>query len=137
MATAHRLPLGGRTGEVELEESGTFVTNAALAYLLSEEPRNRALAKQWALQMCEMPSGEAANYGFGPYIAGLARASGYAEFDDDERHRLRPHIAQTVHLLYLGSFQGQPQRQWWAGCRLHHDQWIARGLWRGSACHCQ
>ena len=66
--------VGGRTAEVELEESGNFVTNAALAYLVSGEARHLALAKRWALQMCKMPQGAADNYGFGPYIAGLARA---------------------------------------------------------------
>jgi hypothetical protein len=119
----------GRTTEVELEESGIFVTNAALAYVLSQEKRHLDLAKQWALRMCEVPQEEADNYGFGPYVAGLARAYDwlYAEFEPTERLRLRDHIAKIVRLLYLGSFPNHPQSQWWAECHLHHDHWIPTG----------
>src|SRR3954447_16813396 len=60
-----------RTTEVELEESGIFVTNAALAYVLSQQTRYLDLAKQLALRMCEVPQEQPDNYGFGPYVAGL------------------------------------------------------------------
>ena len=118
-----------RTKEVILEEAGTFLTNAALAYVLSREERHLNLAKAWALKMCEVPKESPNNYGFGPYVAGLARAYDwlYPHFDTTERARLRAHITNIAGGLYLGSFQNTPESQWWAECHLHHDHWIPTG----------
>jgi hypothetical protein len=64
----------GSGNEVILEESGAFVTNFALAYVISGDNEHIELARRGALAMCELPRGELPNYGLGIYAAGLARA---------------------------------------------------------------
>jgi hypothetical protein len=118
-----------RTTEVELEESGIYVTNAALAYVISHDRDHLDLARRWALMMCEVPQGSPDNYGFGLYVAGLARAYDWLhdDLEPPERARIRDHIARVVRLLYLGSFAGTAASHWWAEAQLHHDHWVATG----------
>jgi hypothetical protein len=112
--------------EVALEECGAFVTNAALAFVLSRRVDDRELARGWALAMCELPRAERRNYGLGIYAAGLARAYDwlYDEWSDSERLRLREHLAWLVHQLCEGSIPGHERAHWWADAHLHHDFWI-------------
>ena len=63
--------LVGKGDEVLLEQCGAFLTNAALAYVLSEQQTHFELARRWALEMCRLERGK---YGLGSYAAGLARA---------------------------------------------------------------
>ena len=115
--------------EVVLEQSGAFVTNAALAHVLSREARHLELAQRWALAMCEVPRGELRNYGLGIYAAGLARAYDwlYEQWSDSERKRIREHLARLLRQLYMGSFPGSDNAHWWADAHLHHDHWIPVG----------
>jgi Domain of unknown function (DUF4962) len=112
--------------EVVLEECGAFVTNAALAFVLSGSDEHLALARRWALAMAEVPRGELRNYGLGLYLAGLARAYDwlYDTWSAVERARLRDHLARHVRHLYEGTVPGQPASHWWAGAHLHHDLWV-------------
>ena len=118
-----------RTKEVVLEGAAAFLTNVALACVLSQKERYLKLAKSWALAMCDVPAGAPNNYGFGPYVAALGRAYDwlFEQFDPTEQKRLRDHIARVAEGLYLGSFQNTPASQWWAECHLHHDHWLPTG----------
>lgn len=115
--------------EVVLEQSGAFVTNAALAFVLSREPDHLELARRWTLGMCEVPRGPLRNYGLGIYAAGLARAYDwlYPNWSDSQRKRIRDHLAGLVGQLYLGSLADSGKTHWWADAHLHHDHWIPVG----------
>ena len=115
--------------EVMLEESGAFVTNAALAYVISGERQHLHLARRWALAMTEVPKTELRRYGLGIYAAGLARAYDwlYDEFTDEERQKIREHLARLVLEVYHGSIPGHERQQWWADATMHHDHWIPVG----------
>lgn len=118
-----------KLNEVVLEQAGAFVTNAALAFVLSEKAEHLELARRWTLAMCEVPRGELRNYGLGIYAAGLARAYDwlYREWTDSERGRIRDHLAGLVRELYLGSIPESGKTHWWADAHLHHDHWIPVG----------
>src|SRR5205823_5659045 len=86
----------GAWNEVLLEECGAFVTNAALAAVVTGERADLAIARRWALAMSEV--GPLPNYGLGTYAAGLARTYDwlYDFWSDSERERLRQHLAGLV-----------------------------------------
>ncbi len=115
--------------EVALEETAAFVTNAALAFVLSDEDKHLEISKRWALQMCELPQGGLRNYGLGVYAAGLARAYDwlFEHWSAEERERIRDHLSHLVRQVYLGSFPRHQKRHWWADAHLHHDFWIPVG----------
>jgi len=115
--------------EVLLEESGAFVTNAALACALSGKAEHRELARRWTLAMCQVPRAPLKNYGLGIYAAGLARSYDWLHeiWTAAERARIRDHLARLVRELYLGSFPGTEHERWWADAHLHHDHWIPVG----------
>jgi hypothetical protein len=112
--------------EVILEECAAFVTNAALAAVVSGEVAHRDLARKWALAMCDLPRGDLANYGLGLYAAGLARAYDWLHDDwsDPERDRMVGHLSRLVESLHAGSFAETERAHWWAGAHLHHDFWV-------------
>jgi|GEM_PF-2344639 len=116
-------------GEVELEQSAAFVTNAALAAVLSGKPGHVELARTWALGMCASSSGAEDNYALGLYAAGLARAYDWLfdEWNGDERRTLRNSLARMAARVHAGSFPGTRQSSWWAGLHLHHDFWVPTG----------
>jgi len=116
----------GTLNEVQLETAGAFVTNAALAAVLTEDPQIVALAKSWALRMARGAALRPRNYGYGAYAAGLARAYDWlhAEFNDQEKETIRGTLARLAGALYKGSFRERRSHFWWAGCYLHHDFWI-------------
>jgi len=115
--------------EVLLEESGAFVTNAALGCVVSGKAEHRELARRWTLAMCRVPRAPLKNYGLGIYAAGLARSYDwlYETWTAAERARIRDHVARLVRELYLGSFPGTEHERWWANAHLHHDHWIPMG----------
>jgi len=115
--------------EVALEQSGAFVTNVALAYILSQRQEYLQLCRKWIVQMLDYPRNEVRNYGFGIYAAGLARVYDwlYHHLSGDERDMLRTNLATLVRRLYQGSIPGTRGQLWWAKAYIHHDHWIPVG----------
>ena len=118
--------LTGKGDEVLLEQCGTFLTNAALAFVLSEQQRHLKVARRWTLEMCRLERGK---YGLGSYAAGLARAYDwlYESWTDDERTHIQACLAKYMRQLYLNSVPGSGKTDWWADYHLHHDFWIPVG----------
>jgi hypothetical protein len=112
-----------------LEEEGAFITNAALAAVLSGRREHLDLARRRALAMCEWPRDGFDYYSLGVYAASLARAYDwlFAEWKPAEAEKIRTHLARMVEALHDGSFAGKPKAQWWARYPLHHDYWIPAG----------
>jgi hypothetical protein len=117
--------------EVPLEESGAFLTNAALAYSLSGKNEYLEISRKWALAMCEYPKDAIAirNYGIGIYAAGLARAYDwlYYKLTSKEKEILKDSILDIVSRIYKGTQDGAIVPMWWTKAYLHHDHWIAVG----------
>ena len=115
--------------EVALEQSGAFVTNAALAFILSRQDEYLQLCRKWISEMLEYPINEVRNYGFGIYAAGLARAYDwlYHCLTARERKRIRTNVANVVEQLYQGSIPATSAELWWARAHMHHDHWIPVG----------
>ncbi|WP_226781315.1 heparinase II/III family protein [Oceaniglobus trochenteri] len=125
------LTSGSRTMEVLLEESAAYLTNAALAALITQEPRHLDLARTWARALARLPGQGvwANNYAFGVHAAGLGRALVWLHDDLDETDRaaIAGCIAHCVTDMVAGSYRGHEKAQWWAEAYLHHDHWIATG----------
>jgi len=115
--------------EVALEQSAAFVTNAALAFCLSQQDEYLQLARRWTSEMLKYPQDGARNYGFGIYAAGLARVYDwlYHHLSPQERKTIRTNLVNIVGLLYKGSIPGTSGEQWWANAHMHHDHWIPIG----------
>ena len=115
--------------EVTLEQCGAFVTNAALAFVVSRRDEYLQLSRRWAMEMCEYPLDEVDNYGFGIYAAGLARAYDwlYRDLTVQQRKRIRTSIVNLVGQLYQRSFPGSRGEYWWAQAYIHHDHWVPVG----------
>jgi len=115
--------------EVPLEQSGAFVTNTALAFVLSRRDEYLQLSRRWAMAMCEYPTKEVRNYGAGIYAAGLARVYDwlYQYLTSEERERIRTNLVKLVGQLYRGSIPESSNELWWARAQMHHDHWIPVG----------
>jgi hypothetical protein len=115
--------------EVALEQSGAFVSNVALAFILSERNEYLQLCRRWIGQMLEYPKDEVRNYGFGIYAAGLARVYDwlYHYLMPEERERIKTNVVSVVRQLYQGSIPGTGRELWWAKAYIHHDHWIPVG----------
>ena len=112
-----------------LEEEGAFVTNVALAYVLSGRPDHLKLVRSRTLALCQSPPDRMNLYSLGMYVASLARVYDWlhAEFTSAERKQIREHIAHIVQAMYAGSLWGVPGAHWWSRYPLHHDYWIPVG----------
>ena len=120
----------GKDGdEVQLEECGAFVTNAAIAYCLSRKKEYLDLALQWALKMCEIPKGAVTNYAIGIYFAGLGRAYDWLYYDlkPKDRDIIKATIADFIGRMFEGTLPGAKVPMWWTDAHIHHDHWIAVG----------
>ena len=115
--------------EVALEQSAAFVTNAALAFILTQRDEYLELSRKWISEMLEYPINEVRNYGFGIYAAGLARAYDwlYRYLTSQERERIRTNVVNIVRQLYQGSIPGTKRQLWWVNAHMHHDHWIPVG----------
>jgi len=115
--------------EVALEQCGAFITNAALAFVVSRRGKYLQLVQKWASEMCDYPQNEVRNYGFGIYAAGLARAYDwlYHDLTPGERERIRATLVNLVSQLYQRSLPGARGEYWWAQAYIHHDHWVPVG----------
>lgn len=115
--------------EVALEQSGAFVTNVALAFVLSQRDEHLRLARKWIMEMLEYPKNGVRNYGFGIYAAGLARAYDwlYHYLIPKEHRKIITNLVQVVSRLYQGSIPDSKGEFWWAKAYMHHDHWIPVG----------
>jgi len=115
--------------EVSLEQCGAFLTNTALAFVVSEKDEYLNISRKWALEMCEYPLEKVLNYGFGIYAAGLARAYDwlYHYVKEQERDKIRDYLIYSVEKLYKGSIPNSETEHWWAKNPMHHDHWIPVG----------
>jgi hypothetical protein len=115
--------------EVVLEQCAAFLTNAALAFTLSEREEHLELARCWATAMCKAPLENSKNYGLGLYAAGLARAYDwlFEHWSNEERDSIQAKIVKLVRRIYSGSFPEADGAFWWAGVHLHHDFWVPTG----------
>jgi hypothetical protein len=122
-------PFDKKFGNTVLEEEGAFITNAALAYVVSGRPEHLQLARRRALAMCDWPKDGSDYYSLGVFAAALARAYDwlYSEWKPAEIERIRAHLARIIQALHDGSYAGGPKAQWWAVYPLHHDYWIPVG----------
>jgi len=113
--------------EVPLEHTSAFVTNAALAFVLSQRDDYLQLTRKWASVMCENPGEKCPGYGSGIYAAGLARVYDwlYHYLDDAERKRIRTYLVNVVGQMSRGSVVGSDTELWWANVPMHHDNWVA------------
>ncbi|WP_073059112.1 DUF4962 domain-containing protein [Fodinibius roseus] len=120
---------GGSGDEVPLEEAGAFLTNASLAFCLSRKEQHFEIARNWALAMCEYPSGAIRNYGMGIYVAGLARAFDwlYHDFSAEDRDTVKTAVADIVTQMYHNAQPEAENRSWWSNRYIHHDFWIPVG----------
>jgi len=116
-------------GEVALEQSAAFVTNVALAFVLSQQDEYLQLCRRWVAEMLEYPKNGVRNYGFGIYAAGLARVYDwlYHHLTDQERQKIRTNVVDVVTQLHKGSIPGAGGEFWWASAHMHHDHWIPVG----------
>lgn len=122
-------PGGAQGDEMPLEESAAFVTNAALAFCLSQQDEHLEIARKWALQMCQYPAGVIKNYGIGVYAAGLARAFDwlYHDLSTEDRDTIKASVVDIVSQMYQDAQPGAEAPSWWAKAYLHHDFWIPMG----------
>jgi len=121
-------PPSGDGAEVFCEETAAFVTNGALACLLSRDSRDLAAARNWILALSESPLPNDRNYGRGILAAGVARAYDWL-FDQLKTHQqiqVRNWLREVLAGLYEGSLPGE-RSEWWSDLPLHHDAWIAWG----------
>ena len=66
------------------EQIGTFVTNFALAYVLSRDDEYLRISRRLIMDMCEYYKDKRLTYGYGSYAAGMARAYDWLYNHDDE-----------------------------------------------------
>ena len=113
--------------EVPLEHTSAFVTNAALAFVLSQRYEYLQLTRKWASAMCENPDKKRPGYGSGIYAAGLARVYDwlYHYLSVAEQERIRTYLINVVGQMSRGSIVGSDQELWWANVPMHHDNWVA------------
>jgi len=80
--------------EVALEQSAAFVTNVALAFVLSQRDEYLQLCRRWVAEMLQYPKNGVRNYGFGIYAAGLARVYDwlYHHLTAQERQKIRTNV---------------------------------------------
>lgn len=121
--------------EVSLEQSGAFVTNTSLAFVVSENKEYLDMSRKWALEMCEYPLEKVLNYGIGIYAAGLARTYDwlYHYVKEQERDKIRDYLINLVEKLHQGSIPDSETEHWWAKNPMHHDHWIPVGGYGESA----
>ncbi|MFQ6034901.1 MAG: DUF4962 domain-containing protein [Sedimentisphaerales bacterium] len=115
--------------EVALEQSAAFVTNVALAFVLSQQDEYLQLCRRWVSQMLKYPKDGVRNYGFGIYAAGLGRVYDwlYHHLTAQERQKIRTNVIEVVERLHEGSIPGASGEFWWAKAYIHHDHWIPVG----------
>ena len=123
IGVGEKVQLSGKGDEVILEQCGAFITNTALAFVLSQSEEHLELVRKWALDMCRLDAGK---YGLGAYAAGLARAYDwlYESWSESERSIIRKSLARYVEQLFLNSMPESGKGSWWAGFHLHLDFWV-------------
>lgn len=120
---------GDQGDEVNLEESGAFLTNASMAFCLSGRGEYLEVAKTWALKMCDFPDEIISNYGVGIYAAGLARAFDwlYHDLQTKDRLTIKSSLVHIIRQMYENAQPGAEDPSWWVKSYIHHDFCIAMG----------
>lgn len=112
-----------------LEECGVFLTNAALAWVISERKRYLNLALDWMLAVCEQGIEQIRKYNRGVLAAGLARSYDwlYHDLTEADRRAVCSKLESTARGLYQAATPASEESEWWASLPLHHDHWIPAG----------
>ena len=120
---------GGAGSEVALEETGAFLTNAGLAWVLSGKKRHFELARSWSLAVCSQRVETLRSYGRGVLAAGLARSYDwlYRDLPRSDRTAIRSKLELLLAGLYQAAQPATQETEWWAQLPLHHDHWIPVG----------
>jgi len=120
---------GEQGNEVELEESGAFLTNVSLAFSISGKREYLEIARKWALKMCDYPNKAIRNYGIGIYVAGLARSYDwlYHDLPVSDRDVIKDSISHILMRMYTDAQPGAENPFWWARSYIHHDFCIPMG----------
>ncbi len=120
---------GGTGAEVALEETGAFLTNAALAWVISEDEEVLAVALDWARTVSAQGIEGIRSYGRGALAAGLARSYDwlYSALEDEDRELIRCKLESILSGLSQAAKKESQHAEWWATLPLHHDHWVPVG----------